>query len=164
MGIADRLRYLMITGLGTGLAPVAPGTFGTLPGVAIAWGLDHAYGERSHVFLAILTVVLLGFGCRQTAFTLRVFQSKDPGAFVLDEVVGYLVTALIAFAWIGSFGWVGHAWAFVLFRIFDVSKAWPTNRLERIPGAIGIMLDDVMAGIWAGIVMVLGYELGLVVV
>jgi phosphatidylglycerophosphatase A len=80
---------------------------------------------------------------------------------VLDEVVGYLVTVAVFLTLRGPLGPTGFALAFVLFRVFDILKVQPARRLEELPGAYGIMLDDVAAGAYAGLVLVGASALGL---
>jgi phosphatidylglycerophosphatase A len=78
----------------------------------------------------------------------RHFGRIDPGQVVVDEVAGMLVTLfLVRVGWLGAFG------AFLLFRIADIVKPYPANRLERLPGGLGIMADDVMAGIYANVAL-----------
>jgi len=98
--------------------------------------------------------VLFTFGCLQTEFVARTWPKEDPGAFVLDEVVGYLVT-LIVYALIAGRlpDGLGHTVAFFSFRLFDIWKLQPARKLEDLPGALGIMADDQMAGVYAGVAM-----------
>jgi len=161
MSLGDRLRFVLITGCGLGLVPIAPGTFGTIAGVVPAVLIGNLVPDHAPLALWIFALVLLGWGCRQTGFTVRVFKAKDPGAFVLDEVVGYLITVAIFVSAVGPLGPTGYAVAFALFRVFDILKVQPAKRLEAIPGAIGIMLDDVAAGIWAGAALVLVHLAGI---
>lgn len=124
-----------------GCAPVAPGTFGTLGGVAIAWAL----ARTEHFALWVLTVcaVLYALGRALAPWTERYSGKKDPQVFVLDEVIGYLLTVL----WTSGPSPLALALAFFVFRFFDVLKPWPVRRLERLPGGDGILLDDVAAGL-----------------
>jgi phosphatidylglycerophosphatase A len=150
--IVDRILYVLITGFGTGLAPVASGTFGTIPAVALGVVLQIWWqGPQLALILFVLAAVLLAFGCSTSGFVERIFEGKDPGAFVLDEIVGYLLAlGMIALVMKqGPSPWA-HAWCFLLFRAFDVLKLPPADRLEEVPGAFGIMLDDVAAGVYAG--------------
>lgn len=152
MSFPDRILYVLITGFGTGLAPVASGTFGTLPAVVLGVVLQVWFqGPQLAWILFLLGVVLLALGCSTSAFVDRTFQGKDPGAFVLDEIVGYLIAlGMIAlFMKDGPSPWA-HGWCFLLFRGFDVLKLFPADRLEELPGAPGIMLDDVAAGVYTG--------------
>lgn len=155
MSALDRVRWLLITSFGLGCSPWAPGTVGTLGGVALAvtlqWALPAAPWWHVVVAWGVAAAVLFVFGCMQTRFVARTWPKEDPGHFVLDEVVGYLVTvgvyALLAqqlpFA-------LGHMGAFFAFRAFDVLKIQPARALEDLPGALGIMADDQMAGVYAG--------------
>jgi phosphatidylglycerophosphatase A len=136
---------LVALGFGSGLLPVAPGTAGTLAAVPLYLLLqDLPLG-------AYLTVVLVSlFGgilvCGYTAARLGV---HDHPAIVWDEVVGYLVTMTAAPA-----GWPWLAAGFVLFRLFDILKPWPIGWLDRrVHGGTGIMLDDVIAGVFAAVLL-----------
>ncbi len=156
---ADRIRFLLVTSGGLGLAPVASGTFGSLGGVVIGVVL-HAVLPGSWLGLGLLTcsLALLGVGCAMTEFTERVFKKKDPGPFVLDEVVGYLLGLAVFVLACGVPSPSAYIWCFFLFRFFDITKLAPARQLERLPGAAGIMLDDVAAGAYTGVVMlVLAY-------
>ncbi len=152
MGPADRIRWLLITSGGLGMSPVAPGTFGTLGGVLLAVLVQATCPVVALPWVLLgLAVGLFAFGCTTTAFVMRVFQREDPGPFVLDEVVGYLVTVGLYAALVAPPTPVGHMVAFFLFRAFDVIKVQPARRLEDLPGALGIMADDVMAGVYSGL-------------
>jgi len=145
-------RELVWSSLGLGMAPVASGTFGTLGGVALAAvALLLPPGLPVLLFLvgAAVVVTLVGLPLGDAAE--RHYGRKDPKPFVLDEVAGYLVTL------------VGHGLharpylvlggAFFLFRATDVIKPWPARRLERLPGGLGIMVDDLAAGVWANVLL-----------
>jgi len=128
-------------GFGSGCAPVAPGTFGTLAGVLIYLPLRTlptvSYG------LVTLSLFLLGIWfCRHAAARLGV---HDHPAIVWDEVVGYLITMIAA-----PPGWLYVVLGFVLFRLFDILKPWPVRWLDRcVHGGLGIMLDDAAAALMA---------------
>ena len=161
MSLRDRVWFVLITGLGTGLAPVASGTFGTLPAVGVGLLMQEWWSAgQLAVALGITALVLFVIGCAATGFVRRTFTTGDPGAFVLDEIVGYLVTLAI-FCCFADPTWIAHGAAFFLFRLFDVLKPWPANRLEYVPGAPGIMLDDVMAGVYAGLGLIALWYLGI---
>ena len=163
MSLGDRVLFLLATSCGLGLAPVAPGTFGTLGGVGLAVVLQQfTSGARLAVALAVAAIILLVIGGTMTSFSDRVFGAKDPKAFVLDEVVGYLIALT---AWVAFHGdpsvWAIAA-AFAAFRVFDILKPYPIYRLEDVAGAPGVMLDDVAAGLYAALVIVvLGYTIPL---
>jgi len=143
-------EHLVAFGFGAGLSPRGPGTLGTLWGVllfAVLSGLSPlAYG----LVLAALTAFGIWI-CGRSATLLGVHDS--PG-IVFDEIVGFLVTCMPLLPALHLkqgyfFHWL--AGAFILFRFFDVLKPWPIRGLERrLHGGFGIMLDDVLAGVYAG--------------
>ncbi|RMH05269.1 MAG: phosphatidylglycerophosphatase A [Planctomycetota bacterium] len=144
--LADLPRETLVTFFGLGHAPFAPGTFGTLGGVALA-GLAGAWLAPAAYAPAVLggALVLALLGAPVGAWAERRWGRKDPGQYVLDEVVGYLVAA----AWPVWPGWAHLGLAFLLFRLCDILKPPPARRLERVSGGWGILLDDVAAGVWA---------------
>lgn len=142
------LKLGIVTSGFLGLAPVAPGTFGTLGGVAIAWALRDVEAYLPWVLIVAAGLYVLGraLGPWAEAYAGR----KDPGFFVIDEVVGYLVTV----AWFEGPSPLALLLAFCAFRFFDIAKPPPIKRFERIGGGDGIMLDDVVAGLYGlGLVM-----------
>ena len=125
---------LLGSGLGLGLVPWAPGTFGTLGAVALAWlcpGDLALLGAAAAVFV-VGQVLAARLG------------NADPGWFVLDEVAAYLLVPI----GLGR-GWLVWGGAFVFFRLFDIAKPWPIRKLERIPGGWGVMVDDLLAALYA---------------
>ena len=140
-----RLHHWIAFGFGSGLAPWAPGTFGTLAAVPLYWLLQPL---SLAAYLALL-LVFSGIGVWACGRTARELGSKDPSAIVWDEVVGYLL------AMTGSPG--GWPWAvagFVVFRLFDIWKPWPVHVLDqRVTGGLGIILDDLAAGAMAWAVL-----------
>lgn len=145
--------HLLSLGLGVGLLPFAPGTWGSLVGLALAIGLAELPGPVYWPFTAAAFVLGIPL-CGRTA---RALAAVDPGVIVWDEVVGMLVTVGLA-AGIGSgsvtiepIDWAG---AFVLFRFFDIVKPWPIRALERrLKGGLGVMADDLVAGGLAGLTL-----------
>lgn len=152
MSVADRMRWLLITSGGLGCSPWAPGTVGTLGGVVLGIALQYALPEHAVLAWSIAAAALFAFGCTQSAFVARTWPKEDPGQFVLDEVVGYLLT-LVVYALIAQtvVSPLAHTAAFFAFRAFDVLKIQPAKRLEDLPGALGIMADDQMAAVYAGV-------------
>ena len=137
---------------GFGLAPKAPGTFGTVgPALTAAAFLAWAPDVASHwqglclawIGLASLLTVLL------TPLVEAETGLKDPGAIVMDEVAGYWATLLF----IPHPGPTHLVAAFFIFRFFDVVKVWPGHRLEHLASGWGVLLDDVSAGIYGGLVL-----------
>jgi len=132
------------TGFWTGFFPVAPGTAGSLLGVALyPWVPLGTLGPGAFLFLA--AAALLGVAAAGRAE--REF-GEDGGPIVVDEIVGQW----IALAGLAPTPFVLVA-GFLLFRLFDILKPFPARRLERVGGGAGVMLDDVAAGLWAAIVL-----------
>ena len=129
--------HLLALGFGSGLAPVAPGTAGTLLAVLPAW-LIAAWPWPTRLGLVALLFALGVWICGESARRLGV---HDHPAIVWDEIVGYLAVCLAA-----PSGPVWLAAAFVLFRFFDIVKPWPIRDVDHsLSGGIGIMLDDLIA-------------------
>ncbi|MCE2573687.1 phosphatidylglycerophosphatase A family protein [Motilimonas eburnea] len=140
LNLSNPLHFLAV-GLGSGLAPKAPGTFGTLAAIPLYLLLLPL---SSAGYLGVLLVAtLFGFWCcHQTSKDMGVHDHK---AIVWDEFVGFWITMFAAPA-----GWVWIIAGFVLFRLFDVLKPWPISWLDKhLHGGIGIMMDDVLAGLAA---------------
>ena len=133
----------MATSLGVGYIPIAPGTFGSAAGLVL-WALLPG----SPVVALAVTVVVFVLGVWAASVVERRSGRTDPGIVVIDEVLGMLVTLLF-----NPVGWGGAVLGFLLFRVFDVIKPYPANRLEHLHGGLGIMADDAMAGVYANIVL-----------
>jgi phosphatidylglycerophosphatase A len=144
--LRDRTILLLATGFGIGLVPVMPGTFGTLLGLPLAWVLDKAEGPPGIEFAAIGAIFLAGIPlCGRAA---QLLGRPDPGCVVFDEIAAMplvflleritFTTAILGFLW---------------FRVFDISKPWPIRRFERLHGGLGIMIDDVLAALYAAIAL-----------
>ncbi|TDJ63505.1 MAG: phosphatidylglycerophosphatase A [Proteobacteria bacterium] len=138
--------HFLALGAGSGLLPKGPGTAGTLIGVALYWSLA---GLDKSVYLSVVAVLfVLGIAlCHRTA---QALDRHDHPAIVWDEIVGYLLTMAFTVPSIR-----GCLIAFIAFRIFDIFKPWPIRVLDqRVGGGLGIMLDDALAAIYAGLVVV----------
>jgi len=144
----DRLKLAIVSFGFLGCSPFAPGTVGTLGGVLVAWLLRDTpnFWVWALVASAILYVVSQPLG----AWAERYAGKKDPGIFVVDEVIGYLITI----AWTSGPSPVALVVAFFVFRFFDILKPPPARQMESLPGGHGILLDDVMAGLWGLAVMI----------
>lgn len=151
---------LVMTSGGLGLAKFAPGTFGTFGGVALAMALEYVPGLPLWSTLLVGAFLCCVVGIALGSWAERFFGTKDPGAVVLDEVAGYLVTVAIFAAATGRAPtFAGHVVAFVLFRIADISKVWPGRRVEALPRGWGVMLDDVVLAVYSGTAFaILGLE------
>ena len=160
MRAGDRIRFWLVTWFGLGLSPVAPGTVGTLGGVFVAVCL-HALLEPAWLVPTLWggSALLLVIGCSMSAFAQRAFGTKDPQTFVLDEVVGYLVAIALYASFSPEPSALAYAMAFLAFRAFDIFKLQPARRLEELPGAYGIMADDVVAGLYSGALVLVGLPL-----
>ncbi len=142
---ADRVALVLATGFGFGYGPIAPGTWGSLPGLALAW-LSFRTGGAWAVLAVAAIVSAVGVWAAGRVEGLA--GEKDPGLVVIDEIAGQMVTL----TFIDPTSRVLAA-GFVLFRIFDVWKPWPARRLEDLPGGSGIMADDLMAGLYASLAL-----------
>jgi phosphatidylglycerophosphatase A len=138
----NRLKLGIVSCGYLGLSPFAPGTAGTLGGVLIAYLL--ALGPHYFFWSLCVSAVLYGIGRSLGAWSERYAGRKDPGFFVLDEVIGYLLTCL----WIEAPSTLALVVAFFLFRFLDVVKPPPARAFERLGGGDGILLDDVVAGLY----------------
>ncbi len=136
---------VLATGFGAGYGPLAPGTWGSLPGLLFAWGLDRVAGPSAVAGGAAFFAVVGVWAAGRAAALLR---AKDPGRVVVDEIAGQMVTLLLLPLTARVLGA-----GFLLFRVLDVSKPWPANRLEYLPGGSGIMADDLIVGLYANLIL-----------
>lgn len=137
--------HLLACGFGSGLAKKAPGTWGTVVAMILWWPLSYLSLPAYIVMLSVATIIGVWL-CDKTA---RDLQIHDHPAIVWDEFCGYWLTMLLAPQ---SIVWA--VYGFVLFRIFDIWKPWPIRWADKyIRGGAGIMIDDLIAGIFAGVVL-----------
>ena len=139
---------LLAFGLGSGLTPVAPGTAGSLVGLALAWGTLEL-PTTARILVGIALIVSGIWICGESAR--RIAVHDHPG-IVWDEIAGIYLALLVAppsiWAWALGFG---------LFRLFDIWKPWPIRDLDhRLKGGLGIMLDDLVAALYAAILLGFG--------
>ena len=142
--LRDPINFLAF-GLGTGLSPVAPGTAGSLVGLALAWGTADI-PLISRLVVAVALIVSGVWICGESAR--RIGVHDHPG-IVWDEIAGIYAALLVVppplWAWAFGFG---------LFRLFDVWKPWPIRDLDhRLKGGLGIMLDDLMAALYTALIL-----------
>lgn len=143
------LSLAVATAFGAGYVPFAPGTVGSAVGLVVYYAVragSQAAGQPWLELAAIVLVYLIGAWSATTAEAH--FGHIDPGPVVIDEVLGMLVT--LAFLPVSL---TGALVGFVLFRVFDVIKPPPCNRLEALPGGWGVMTDDLMAAVYAWLCM-----------
>lgn len=146
-----RVVMCLATGCYIGRFPVAPGTLGSLVGILVAWGLSFLTWPLA--VAATLGLMLVAVWISQEAE--RQLDRKDPGCIVIDEIVGQCITLLSLPLTLGT-----CAAGFFLFRLFDIAKPPPARYLERrLSGGWGVVMDDVVAGIMAHIVLRLGLAL-----
>lgn len=140
------------TGLGVGYFPVAPGTAGSAEGLALVIALRQtSLGPAAlSVCLAALAALLFSVGVWSAGKAEKVFGSVDPGQVVIDEAVGQIIT----FVATPRINWIGLLAGFILFRAFDIVKPFPARQAERFPGGWGIMLDDLVAGLYTLVALV----------
>ena len=155
----NRLATMIATVMGVGYLRPAPGTWGTLVALPMAWGLNALAGFP---LLAIGVAAAFLMGLWATGVMTAGSDDHDPSEIVIDEVAGQWI-ALLPLSYVAwSRGlditvlWPGWVAAFVLFRLFDITKPGPIGKADRRGDAMGVMLDDVIAGVFSGIgVMVL---------
>jgi phosphatidylglycerophosphatase A len=144
--LSDPVLFLAF-GFGSGLAKNAPGTFGTLAAVPLYCLL----AQTGNLFYSMITVIATVAGCWICGQAAEKLGEHDFNGIVWDEVAGYLITL-----WFIPFSLQSVVLGFLLFRFFDILKPWPIKLADRrVQGGFGIMLDDVLAGIFANIVLLL---------
>ena len=132
-------------GFGTGLAPKAPGTVGTLPGIVLAAIVGGLAGSAAPVVILLMLMLLIPLGVWLCGEASRRLGVHDYGGIVFDEVVGVLIPFLVL-----PITPVNLLLGFLAFRLFDVWKPWPISWLDRrVHGGLGIMIDDLLAGAFA---------------
>jgi len=135
------------TGFGSGLVPFAPGTAGTLVGILIYLALSRL----SWTVYLVIVVIITFLACYVSREAERIFEEKDPPHVVIDEIIGFqwsmfLITPTVLHVFAG----------FILFRFFDILKIFPAGYFQRsLPGGWGIVMDDVVAGMYGNITLLL---------
>ena len=128
-----------------GYVPIAPGTFGSAAGLAVF------YAVRSTGFVSVelaAIVVLFAIGIWSSTVAEHHFGGLDPGPIVIDEVVGMLITLALL-----PVNLTGAITGFLVFRVLDVLKPWPSAGFEKLPGGLGVMADDGMAALYGNLLM-----------
>ena len=141
---ADKLAWVIGAGFGTGLAPLAPATVGALAALLI-----YAFVPIAEDSMALYALIGGGFlvGVWATG-RMTSDEDPDPHRAVWDEFVGMWATCLLLpkeLPWLAA--------AFILFRVLDIAKPWPIRRLERLHGGLGIMADDLLAGLYGAVIL-----------
>jgi phosphatidylglycerophosphatase A len=135
--------HLLAFGFGSGLAPKAPGTVGTVLGLPLFWLIVAAVPDLPNQLILVVAAFLFGvWACARTGRALGV---ADHGGMVWDEIVAFALVLLFTPA-----GWGWTALAFVLFRVFDIAKPWPIRIADRrLKNGFGVMFDDLLAALYA---------------
>lgn len=128
-----------------GYVPLAPGTAGSAVALVLVGAIRLT---ASAIFEIAVVAALAALGLWSAGVAERYFCRTDPGAVVIDEVVGMLITLLLL-----PVGLTGACIGFFVFRLLDIMKPWPARRLEALPGGFGIMADDVMVGVYGYLIM-----------
>lgn len=175
-GVGD-YAALALTTWGVGYLPFAPGTYGSAVAVGIYVGIQrlvsfletsvfHLSGHTAssdawtHSAIVVSLALFILLGIWASGRSVPLLGNSDPPEAVVDELMGQFITFLfIPF----GLGWPFILAGFVLFRIFDIWKPFPINDLQILPGGIGVCADDIVAGIYAGICLALGYAVTLMV-
>jgi len=142
----QNLYKMIATSLGVGYLPLAPGTWGAVVGILVLY-LLHTFSILSTAVLLALIIVFFFLGTFVTD-QLESEWGKDPSKVVIDETIGVWINVLFL-----PFNWTIWLLGFVLFRIFDIWKPLGIRKLESIKGGLGVMLDDVAAGIVGNIIL-----------
>ena len=140
------------TAFGSGYSPLAPGTAGAIVACGLLWFFNqyHIISTDSNPFIFIVLIVLttlIGF------FTINQLSEEwgeDPSKVVIDEVVGMWITMIFI-----PFTWINVLLGFILFRFFDIAKPLGVRKMENLKGGLGVMMDDVLAGVYSNIILYL---------
>ncbi len=144
------LHILIATTFGAGFSPFAPGTAGAIVGCAFLWGFNElqylpTFPNPFLFVVLIFVVALLGIYATNK---LEQEWGKDPSKVVIDELVGVWIAMVFV-----PFTWLNLLLAFGLFRFFDIAKPLGVRKMEQLKGGVGVMADDVLAGIYANLVL-----------
>jgi phosphatidylglycerophosphatase A len=147
----SRLRAALCTGLWFGYSPVIPGTVGTLPAVGVFVIISLVFSPFAQLlltafFFALSCILSIALG----AWAEQYWKTKDPRQFVLDEIASFFLTVMLF-----SVPSLVHTvfWAFVMTRLFDIIKPPPARTMESLPGGWGILMDDLVASVYAALVL-----------
>jgi phosphatidylglycerophosphatase A len=142
------IHTIIVTAFGAGFSPFAPGTAGAIVACGILWLIEklELFTTYSISYL-LLILVCTGLGVVSTNY-LEKHWGKDPSKVVMDEVIGMWIAMVFI-----PLSYLNILLAFILFRFFDIAKPLGIRKLEKLPGGIGVMADDVLAGVYANIVL-----------
>jgi len=144
---------LSIATCGVGYLPLAPGTWGSLVGVGIFLLLTRVIAGNALVAMVLVFIIVVtAVGTWAATRTEELSGRKDPGKVVVDEVAGQLI-ALFPLTLFTSWSTMAVIVSFILFRFFDIVKPYPANRLQELNGGAGVMFDDLVAGVYAAVIV-----------
>lgn len=150
-------KRLLTSCFGLGWLPIAPGTWGSLPPTAIFAGLCYFGVSPLTVSIVMLVLILAGsvICVKFAPASIDATGKIDPGEVVADELAGQAVTFVYASAYVVGFNQIliTAILGFLLFRVFDIIKPWPIRKLEKFPKGWGILADDLLAGVYAAIIL-----------
>ena len=136
----EKIAFFIWTAGFAGLVPVAPGTAGSVVGLVL---LILVRATRNDWIEVLVLVIVVAVGTWSASAAERHYRREDPGEIVIDEVAGMMLPLL----WLPS-GWVSFLVGFLAFRFFDIVKPFPARLAERLPGGVGVMADDLVAGLY----------------
>ena len=142
-----RCTLFIVSGAGVGYSPYFPGTLGTLLGIPISIGFNGIAAHAPLAFGLVLAVLTVG-AINLSTKAAELLKQKDPQVIVIDEVIGFMIANYLAPTRLAPL-----VLGFLLFRCFDIAKVFPAARLEKLPGGTGIVLDDVMAGLYVFVIV-----------
>ncbi len=147
----NNIAMILATWFYSGKSPKAPGTAGSFFSLLLAYPL--VFGGATAIFLGAIVVFLIGWWA--TAVALKSAPKHDPGYIVIDETVGQVLAFLFVAPLVVQMPWLLLV-GFGLFRFFDIVKVWPASFFDkRVPNAFGVMMDDVVAGLYAALALYL---------
>ena len=148
----------LATCFGIGWIPAAPGTFASAAALPLGWGLA-TLGWPAVIAGAVAATLVGVWACEQHA---RAVNFRDPSECVIDEVAGQWFALVPIPLMARTQDWWLYAVAFLLFRLFDITKPWPISAGEKLAGGLGVMMDDVLAGLAAALLLYVVIAIGLV--
>ena len=154
------MKRMLTSCFGLGFLPIASGTFGSMP-VMVIFALMCWGGISTAVIFSVMVIsaVAGSFVCvRYGPEIIEMAGNEDPSEIVADEFAGQAVTYIVG-GWVVGPIWLVAVGGVLLFRLFDILKPWPCRRLEKLPKGWGVLADDLMAGVYAGIVLQICFRL-----
>ena len=155
------IKRLLVTGFGLGWLPLAPGSWGSLPPVII-FALLHRLNVPVGIIATILIFIAIVWSIMCVKFTpvsMAATGKDDPSEIVADEIAGQSIALLFACIVIDNPLWITAGGSYFFFRLLDTIKPWPAYKLEELDGGWGVLLDDLMAGVYSGITFLIAQYL-----